>query len=120
MKSLKFMITIIPSFLISMIIFAACGPTAPNLIYIAVTPSNPSIAQGSTLQFDAIGNYQGNDQNDITTSVTWSSTNPLISTISNTAGLQGLATAISAGTTTITATDPSTNITGYTILTVNP
>jgi trimeric autotransporter adhesin len=120
MRNLKFIFVAFLALLVPMLIFIGCGPTQPNLIFIAVTPNNQnlSIAQGSTLQFDAVGNYQDNAQADITTSVTWSSSNVLVSTISNSAGSQGLATAISAGTTTISAIDPSTNITGYAILNV--
>jgi trimeric autotransporter adhesin len=118
MNNLKFIFFIILSFFVPMLIFTGCGPTQPNLIYITVTPTNPTISNGSALQFDAVGNYQDNDQADITTSVTWSSSNTLVSTISNTSGSQGLATAVSAGTTTITATDPSTKITGTAVLVV--
>jgi len=120
MNNLKFIGIAMFVLFAPILIFTGCGPSQPNLIYINVTPNNnPSISQGATLQFDAVGNYQDNVQMDITTSVTWSSTNSLVSTISNSPGLQGLATAVSAGTTTITATDPSTNITGYALLTVN-
>jgi Bacterial Ig-like domain (group 2) len=118
MKYFKFMFIFMLSLFVPMLILTGCGPTQPNLIYIVVTPTNPSISNGSTLQFDAVGNYQGNVQNDITTSVTWSSSSAIVSTISNSAGSQGLATAVAPGTTTITATDPSTNITGTAILTV--
>lgn len=118
MNIFKFMFIFILSFFVPMLILTGCGPTQPNLIYITITPTSPTISNGSTVQFDAVGNYQGNVEADITTSVTWSSSTAIVSTISNSAGSQGLATAVALGTTTITATDPSTNITGTAILTV--
>jgi hypothetical protein len=52
----------------------------------------------------------------VTTTVTWSSSATAVATISNTAGTKGLATAVSTGTTTITATSGA--ITGSTGMTV--
>ena len=73
---------------------------------ITVTPTNSSVHQSTKPQFTAIGTYFDNSSNDITTQVTWSSSNTSVATISNSPGLQGLATASSntAGQTTITAT----------------
>ena len=55
-------------------------------------------------------------QQDITTSVTWSSSDTTVATISNTAGSNGLVTSLATGTTTITALSGS--ISGSTLLTV--
>ena len=60
-------------------------------------------AAPATLQFYAYAN--GDASNDVTQSVTWTSSNPSVATISN--GLSsgnGLATSVAAGTTNITAT----------------
>jgi hypothetical protein len=67
---------------------------------IAVTPSNPSLAIGLTLQFTATGTYSDASTRDITTSVTWTSSKPAVAAI--TIG-GGLATAVHQGPTTITA-----------------
>jgi hypothetical protein len=77
------------------------GSSAPavTLTSIAVTPLTTSISLGETQQFTAIGTYSDNSTKNITTSVTWGSSNTAVAAISTT----GLATSVAAGTTTITA-----------------
>lgn len=91
--------------------------TAAQLVSISVTPTNPSIAKGTTQQFTATGTYTDNTTQNLTTSGTWSSSNTASATISNAVGSNGLATSVSVGTTTITATEPATSISGSTTLT---
>ena len=74
------------------------------LVSIAVTPPTASIAVPFTQSFTATGTYADNSTSVITSTVTWASSAPLIATISNSLGTQGLATAIAPGTTAITAT----------------
>jgi len=90
--------------------------TAAVLDSIAVTPATPSVAAGRTLQFTAIGTFSDLTTQDLTTQVTWASSDPAIATISNAAGSQGLASAVAAGTSTISATLGA--ISGSTTLTV--
>ncbi len=78
--------------------------SAAVLDSIAVTPTNPSVAAGRTLQFTAIGTFSDLTTQDLTTQVTWASSDATIATISNAAGSQGLATTLKAGATTISAT----------------
>jgi uncharacterized protein YjdB len=92
--------------------------TAAVLTSIAVTPANPQISLGMTRQFTATGTYSDSSTQDLTDSVTWSSSDTGIATISNAGGSEGLATSVAAGSTTITATDPGTNVAGSTTLTV--
>ena len=73
--------------------------TAATLQNIAVTPANPSIAKGLTQQFTATGMFSDGSLVDLTTQVTWNSTAPGVATINAT----GLATAVGAGTSNITA-----------------
>ena len=89
-----------------------------TLASIAVTPANPRILleTATTQQFTATGTYSDSTTKDITTSVTWSSSNTNVATISNTSGSNGLATFLTTGATTITASSGS--ITGFTLLTV--
>jgi hypothetical protein len=75
--------------------------TAAILQSIAVTPANPSIAIGLTMQFTATGTYTDGTSQDITASVTWTSGTTGVATIIN---ASGLATAVSVGTSVITAT----------------
>ncbi|WP_207385576.1 Ig-like domain-containing protein, partial [Legionella gratiana] len=83
---------------------ASLAVTNATLVSIAVTPTDPSIAKGTTQQFTAIGTFSDSSTHDLTSSVTWSSSNTAIATISNTSGSNGIATGVASGTTTITAT----------------
>jgi hypothetical protein len=89
-------------------------PAAVSAITIA--PANPSIAAGATVQFTATGTLTDGTTQDLTTAVTWSSLSSFTATISNTAGTNGLATGVNAGTTTIRAV--SGGISKSTLLTV--
>jgi len=75
--------------------------TAITLQSIAVTPSNPSISQSQTQQFTATGTYSDSSTKNITTSVTWASSNTAVATIGSSTGL---ATGVTAGTSLISAT----------------
>lgn len=89
--------------------------TLANLVSIAISPTNPSISNGSTQQFKATGTVQGGSTVDISNSVTWLSSVTTVAQISS----GGLATAEGAGQTTITAS--SGNITSPPVtLTVTP
>jgi hypothetical protein len=83
-----------------------------TLSSITVTPVNPSIALGATQQFTATGTYSDHTSQVITTSVTWKSDTATVATIDST----GLATAVSTGSVTITASSGS--ISGSTTLKV--
>ena len=83
-----------------------------SLVSIAVTPVNPSIAAGNQQQFTATGTYSDGSHQNLTNSATWTSTSPSVATITST----GLATGVSAGSTTIQAELGSIN--GSTTLTV--
>ena len=74
--------------------------SSATLLSIAVTPGNPSIANGTTVQLTATGTYSDNSTQDLTTQVTWSSSDNTKATVSST----GLVTAIATGPTTLTAT----------------
>jgi hypothetical protein len=108
--------------------------TAAKLVAIGVTPATSNVARGLTEQFAAVGVYSDNSTQVLTNQVTWSAaTDPpvtvpvtvtlnavvlptVVATISNTAGSQGLATALNLGVATISAT--SDGIVGSTTLTV--
>jgi uncharacterized protein YjdB len=82
-----------------------------TLSSIQVSPQNGSVPVGGTVQFSALGvNNVGSTS--LLTNVTWTSSNTQVATIS----ASGLATGVSAGTTTITAT--SGNLSGTSTLTV--
>ncbi len=78
-----------------------CG-TPQGLDSIQVTPGTQALAVGQTAQFTATGTY-GNANHpstqNVTSLVTWTSSAPAVATVN----AAGLATAVGAGTTTITA-----------------
>jgi len=81
------------------------GGSADGLISLTVTPANPSIAAGQTQQFIATGLFSDGITQNLTASVTWSSSNPSVATIN----AAGLATTLTAGSTTITAAYGTSN-----------
>ena len=92
-----------------------CGkffPSASTLVAISVTPANPSIQLTKTQQFTATGTFGDSSSKDLTSSVTWSSSDQSKATINS----SGLATAVATGTTTITASQ--SGVSGSTTLTV--
>ena len=88
----------------------------PTLVSIAVTPNPATVSALGTLQFTATGTFSDSSTENITTTVTWRSSNTAVASISNTTGNRGLATAGSnAGTTTITAASGSVTSPGVTL-----
>jgi hypothetical protein len=88
--------------------------TAPTLMAIDVTPVNPSVRVGATQQLTATGSYSDGSTQDLTASVTWTSSAE--ANVSNAGGSSGLATAAAIGNATVTAALGPT--TGGTTLTV--
>ena len=89
--------------------------TAAVLDSIAVTPANASVPLGTLTQFTAMGTYSDGSTQNLTSTVTWSSSNTTTATIT----AAGVVTALTLnGTTTITAT--SGTVSGSTGLTVVP
>src|SRR5579859_4437081 len=74
--------------------------TVISLTSIAVTPNPATVALNAMLQFTATGTYSDASTSDISSQVTWNSGTPAVATISAT----GLATGVSNGGSTITAT----------------
>jgi hypothetical protein len=93
-----------------------------NLVSIDVTPQTAAVNSTGTQQFLATGTFSDQSSHDVTTQVTWASSDTTVATISNAAGTQGLATAAtvtSQKTTNITATSGSI-VSNQAVLTVNP
>jgi uncharacterized protein YjdB len=92
--------------------------TSATLSALEVNPGNASIPNGSQQQFTALGTFSDGSTSDLTTSVTWSSSNTQVATISNAAGSKGVASSVSVGQVTITATH--SGVSGTAQLTVTP
>ena len=85
---------------------------------IMVTPDHQSVPTGGTTQFTATGTYSDLSTIQLTTEVTWASASLSVATIANDAGSQGVATAVAAGTSAISATVGG--VTGSVLFTVSP
>jgi uncharacterized protein YjdB len=88
--------------------------SAATLSSIAVAPATATVAIAGQQQFIATGTYSDNSTAIITNSVAWTSANNVIATVLPT----GVATGLTAGSTTITATLGTKS--GNAALTVNP
>lgn len=73
--------------------------TNPILESIQITPANTSIANGLSQQYVATGYYDDSSTQDLSDTVTWSSSNAGVATLN----ASGLATTLSTGTTNISA-----------------
>ncbi len=85
--------------------------SAATLTRIAVTPPSATAAKGTQQAFKANGTYSDNSTQDITGTVTWSSSDTAVATVSNTSPNNGVATAAGTGMATITATSGSISAT---------
>ena len=72
---------------------------SPTLTAIAITPQISSVPVNSTQQFSATGTYSDGGTRDVTSVVAWASSSNAVATID----VNGLLTAISAGSTTVSA-----------------
>jgi trimeric autotransporter adhesin len=102
--------------ILPVLLATACGkffPSATTLVAIQVTPSNPSVQLGGTQQFTATGTFGDSSSQNLTSSVTWTSSATNVASINS----SGLATAAATGTTTITAAE--SGISGLTTLTIS-
>lgn len=72
---------------------------------LAISPDAPTILVGTTLQLAADATLTDDTIVDLAASVTWTTSDPAIATVSS----SGLVTAVAVGTVTITTTDPSSS-----------
>ncbi len=76
----------------------------PQLTSITLSPATAKIARETTQQFTATGNYNDKTALDVSSQVTWNSSQPAAATVSTSPGTQGLTTGVAQGSTNITAT----------------
>ena len=89
--------------------------TPPGLISISITPSNPSVLNGTSQSLTAVGAFSDGSTQTLQ-SVLWRSSNVGVASVSNASGSSGFVSALSIGTSTISASAGS--VTGSTVLTV--
>ena len=78
--------------------------TAAVVTEIDVVPATATVAAGRQQSFTAQAKASDGTMSDVTTQVTWASSAAAVATISNAASSKGLATGLTKGSTTITAT----------------
>lgn len=78
-------------------------PANKTLSSISVSPSNPTVALGSTAQFSATGVYSDGTKQDITSSVTWKTAEPSVAVVN----APGIVVSKAVGTTAVTAASGS-------------
>ena len=92
----------------------------PQLASLTIKPQNPGVQVGATSQLTASGNFDDGSTMDLTQSVLWTSSRTGVAVVGNDAGIKGLITGGSEGTTTITAVlNPSSPIARSTVLAVS-
>jgi hypothetical protein len=99
---------------------SAIDPLPSVLLSVAVTPTGATVAPGGHQQFNAIGTYSDLTTRDITAQVNWTTSDAAIATVSNSGSTKGRATGVAAGGASITATDPSSTLSGVALLAVAP
>lgn len=78
-----------------------------TLVSINIIPKNPTLGIGTQVRFKAIGFYSDNTSQDISNTVTWSSSNPTIASVSNASSSQGFVSLNNIGNSQIYATQGS-------------
>ena len=77
--------------------------SSASLVSLSIAPTSISIAQGSSVPLVATGNYSDGSTQDLTASVTWSSSAAGVAQVSNASGSEGLVTGVSPGSAVVTA-----------------
>ncbi|MBV9345804.1 MAG: Ig-like domain-containing protein, partial [Gammaproteobacteria bacterium] len=83
---------------------SGCGDddnaTTPALRSLQITPANPSLAAGTSVQLAATATYSDGSQADVTTQVAWTSSNTAVASLG---AATGKALAVSVGSSVVTA-----------------
>ena len=88
--------------------------TGPLLVSVAVRPSAPTIATGTSRQLTAIGTWSDNTAQDVTLTASWVSSVTTVATV----GVPGVVNGIAPGTSAVSAA--MGDVTGLTTVTVTP
>lgn len=91
---------------------------AVKAVSLAVVPSNPTIPKTTIQQFRALEGFNNGVMKDVTSTVAWSSSVPVIASVGSTG--KGLVTGLAVGSTAITAKLTTPAFTTSTTLTVGP
>ncbi|MFZ5439380.1 MAG: beta strand repeat-containing protein [Myxococcota bacterium] len=83
--------------------------SAATLVALELTPSQPSVARGLTLDLSAFGRFSDGSRQDVTSLAVWRIADPSLATVSNAAATSGRVTGLAEGLTTISATVGATS-----------
>lgn len=96
---------------------APLNVVTPGLQSIVINPESVTLSAGGTYQFSATGSFAGGITQDITSTVTWTSSASSIATVSSASASQGLAATLAVGTTTVTASQQGISATSQMVVT---
>ena len=91
---------------LSAVLSARSGEAAGKLVSISLSPTKRAIGIGQTVSCHAVGHFSSDTTQDMTSTVTWTSSNPAVVSIDATGKAKGLA----FGSATMLAVDPATGI----------
>lgn len=92
--------------------------TAAALQTIVITPIDAALPAGTTQQLTATGTYSDGSTENLTTTITWSTSDPAIAEVSNGEESRGVALGKTVGAVTVSATEPVSGVVGTAPLTV--
>ena len=99
---------------------ASVTVTSAILETVAVSPATAGMPLGTSLQLTATGTFSDQSTQDLTGTVTWSTSSASVAVANAPAIPAGFATSVSLGATIVTATDPTSGISGTATLTATP
>lgn len=114
MKMLKSFLFVVVLIIVAAIAFSSCK-NGGKLTSIIVTPGDITVIPGTSLQYQAQGHLSDNATYFLSSAI-WSSSTPSVAHIDPTSGF---VVSADTGTTLITVSDPYSNFTGTTLLTVD-
>jgi 6-phosphogluconolactonase len=92
---------------VSLTIFVGCGgdSTKPpaSLVSLQIQSPASTVLLGRSEQLTALGKFDDGSSQDLTTSVTWTSANPVVALVGDNNGRKGFLTGVGGGSTTISA-----------------
>ncbi|MBK9519727.1 MAG: Ig-like domain-containing protein [Anaeromyxobacter sp.] len=97
----------------------AVGVSAAVLSSLEISASTPAIRRGDLVLYTATGTFSDGAQADLTAQVTWTTADPLVAVVSNSIRA-GAVLALAAGSTSITALHPGTQVTATAAVVVAP
>jgi uncharacterized protein YjdB len=100
------------------ILLSSCGgffPASTQIVSISLSPTSAYVKPQGTTQFSATATFGNNTTGDVTSQVSWTSSNESVATVNN----SGLLTGVALGTATLTAKSNNSSVTATAPITVS-